>query len=269
RPVPTREEILRAADERLLAEVPADLGAALGDKANGDAELGDAANGALVGGEDAARVRALGERMLEGRDPADVVAWLLARGGAVSSSAARDVAPAKGPPSKQGKNDARGDSRSHARGDSRGDSRGAPRGRGGRDGGRGGEEFITYQVSWGAMLGADVRRILAMVCRRGDITHAEVGAIHVSQKSSTVDIAARVAAEFEVAVERPDDRPPKARFRRWNPDAARGAKGEGAPRKEFRGREGAQKGKAPRKPGRPRKVGPKAKHAPLHDLAAS
>jgi ATP-dependent RNA helicase DeaD len=81
-------------------------------------------------------------------------------------------------------------------------------------------DFITYQVSWGAHAGADTRRLLAMVCRRGDVSSDVVGAIRVAPKSSTVEISSSVAPRFERAVTRPDKRNPRAQFRRWNPNAS-------------------------------------------------
>ncbi|MBW2224746.1 MAG: DbpA RNA binding domain-containing protein, partial [Deltaproteobacteria bacterium] len=80
-------------------------------------------------------------------------------------------------------------------------------------------DFITYQVSWGAHAGADTRRLLAMVCRRGDVSSDVVGAIRVAPKSSTVEISSSAAQRFERAVTRPDERNPRAQFRRWNPNA--------------------------------------------------
>jgi ATP-dependent RNA helicase DeaD len=190
-PVPTREDILEAADDRVFGQIPEDLDSTLGD--------------------DAKRLKKLAARILKEREPADVVAWLLGRAGAVASSAARKVqggAPPKG--------SARGEDARPARGGDR------PASHGTRSRREPGEDFVTFQISWGGMAGADPRRILAMVCRRGDITSAEVGAIHVTEKSSSVDIASSVAERFEEAVKKPDDRPPKAKFRRWDPNGGPG-----------------------------------------------
>jgi len=57
-------------------------------------------------------------------------------------------------------------------------------------------DFITFQVSWGGEAGADTRKLLAMVCRRGDVSSELVGAIRVSPKSSTVDILASEAVRI-------------------------------------------------------------------------
>jgi len=63
-------------------------------------------------------------------------------------------------------------------------------------------------VTWGADQGADARRLLAIVCRRGGIRGIEVGAIRVGTWSSTVDVAAEVAERFAVAVAVADPREP-------------------------------------------------------------
>ncbi len=83
-------------------------------------------------------------------------------------------------------------------------------------------EFVTFQVSWGARRGADPRRLLALVCRRGRVSRTDIGAIRIAPESSTVEVAAPLAAKFEDAVRRRDPRDPNVRFRRWLPPEARG-----------------------------------------------
>ena len=107
-----------------------------------------------------------------------------------------------------------------------------PRDRGGREdrGDRGGDRppskgrrskkdagaFVPFQVSWGAAAGADARRLLALVCRRGDVTKEQVGVIRVGPRSSRVEIAESAANDFERAAKRPDTgRDKHVRFRRW------------------------------------------------------
>lgn len=182
-PIPTPEEILPASDERLRKSFLQDL-------SNSDARIDS-------------RSHDLAERLLAEHSPEEVVAWLLKRETVRSHGTPRrvrdDAKPARGDrkPHKAGP-------RSHSRQRAQGD-------------------FITYQVSWGAHGGADTRRLLAMVCRRGDVSSDVVGAIRVAPKSSTVDIASSIAQRFERAVARPDKRNPRAQFRRWNPKA--GTKG--------------------------------------------
>jgi hypothetical protein len=87
---------------------------------------------------------------------------------------------------------------------------------------RGGDgEFVSYQVSWGEEKGADPRRLLALVCRRGGVDRGDVGAIRVGPRSSTVEVTKDTADRFERAVQKPDKRDAHVRFRRWVPGSQR------------------------------------------------
>ena len=61
-------------------------------------------------------------------------------------------------------------------------------------------------MSWGERTGATPSRLLSHVCRRGGLDSRQVGAIQISAKSSTVDIAREAADAFEARVRRPDRR---------------------------------------------------------------
>jgi ATP-dependent RNA helicase DeaD len=221
-PVPDRDAILGAADARLAEALAQDAGSP------------------------PERLRALAERLLEGAEPAEVVAQLLARSTHAGPCPPRHV-PA--PQLKKNKGDrgsarAGSDARREPRsGPKRGDSRGqadAPRsqGRGSRSRPehpssstersastersgsarrRSGETFVTYQVSWGAHAGADPRRLLALVCRRAGLGRNDIGAIRIAPKSSTVEIARPAVPKFEQAIRRKDERDPHVRFRPWQP----------------------------------------------------
>jgi ATP-dependent RNA helicase DeaD len=178
-PIPTSAEILAAADERLADSFLRDLA-----RADGDVD---------------ARSQDLAERLLAKHSPAELVACLLKREAERSHGTPRNVRDDVKP--------ARRERTPHKAG-SRSQPRQRPQG-----------DFITYQVSWGAHAGADTRRLLAMVCRRGDVSSDVVGAIRVAPKSSTVEISSNAAQRFERAVTRPDKRNPRAQFRRWNPNA--------------------------------------------------
>ncbi|MCB9661123.1 MAG: DbpA RNA binding domain-containing protein [Sandaracinaceae bacterium] len=52
-------------------------------------------------------------------------------------------------------------------------------------------------MSWGEEKGADVRRLLAILCRKGDVTSQDIGEIRVQARSSAVDVHASVAEQFE------------------------------------------------------------------------
>ncbi|NNK06180.1 MAG: DEAD/DEAH box helicase [Myxococcales bacterium] len=178
-PIPTPEEIFAAADER-----------------TGDSFLRDLANQTV---EPDSRATALAERLLAEHSPTELVACLLKR----------EAKRVQGTP-KRVRDDAKParHERSPRKVGPNGQSRRRPQG-----------DFVTYQVSWGGQAGADTRKLLAMVCRRGGVSSEVVGAIRVLPKSSTVEIAASAAQSFERAVARPDKRNPRARFRRWDPRA--------------------------------------------------
>jgi ATP-dependent RNA helicase DeaD len=78
-------------------------------------------------------------------------------------------------------------------------------------------EFKSFHVSWGERDGADARRLLAMVCRRGKIRGRDVGAIRVETSFSLIQVANEVAASFAKAASRPDPREPRIYIR---PDRA-------------------------------------------------
>lgn len=79
-------------------------------------------------------------------------------------------------------------------------------------------DFVTFQVSWGAKMGADTRRLLAIACRRGDIESRDVGAIRIGPASSLIEVRAHRAESFAAASARPDPRDPKVRFRLYDPE---------------------------------------------------
>jgi ATP-dependent RNA helicase DeaD len=73
-------------------------------------------------------------------------------------------------------------------------------------------EWATFRVTWGANAGADPRRLLALVCRRGNIRGSDVGAIRVGPSASTVNVAAEVARSFAEAAMAPDPRDPRVKI---------------------------------------------------------
>jgi ATP-dependent RNA helicase DeaD len=71
------------------------------------------------------------------------------------------------------------------------------------------QRWQAFRVSWGESHGADARRLLAMLCRRGGIRGSDIGAIRIAGRSSVVEIAAAVAGSFERATREPDPRDPR------------------------------------------------------------
>ncbi|MCA9000756.1 MAG: DEAD/DEAH box helicase, partial [Planctomycetes bacterium] len=70
-----------------------------------------------------------------------------------------------------------------------------------------------FTINWGKSTGASPQRILALVCRRGDISSNEVGSIRLGPSSSTFEISGRVAKDFATKANRFDPRDPGIRIR--------------------------------------------------------
>ncbi len=80
--------------------------------------------------------------------------------------------------------------------------------------------MTRFSINWGLRNGANPRRILALICRRGDITSRMVGAINMDSFTTTFEINGSVASGFESAVRQPDPRDPGLRITRGgNPPA--------------------------------------------------
>ncbi len=182
----------------------------------------------------------LADRLLDGFPAREVLARLLAHMDLNGVCEPRDVRSPEGGKKKRKKDRDRdrGDRDRGDRGrdrfsDNRSDDRGDRPRRPRKDSG----DFVKFQVSWGAQRGADPRRLLALVCRRGDLSRDDVGAIRVAPRSSMIEIARGRASDFESIVKRPDPRDPHVHFRRWQDDGPPRREGGGQRRdnKPFRG----------------------------------
>lgn len=105
------------------------------------------------------------------------------------------------------------------------------------------DRYSVFRINWGEADGADPRRVLALVCRRGRIDGDQVGAIRVGPGGTTFEVREDVAATFLRSALRPDPRNPELFIQ-----ALRG-RGDEAPegrRQPFRprgqGRSGAEGG---------------------------
>lgn len=68
--------------------------------------------------------------------------------------------------------------------------------------------FTRFRINWGRRDGADPRRVMAHVCRRGQVESHLVGAIAVQFAFTTFEIASEAAATFQRRAQRPDRRDP-------------------------------------------------------------
>jgi ATP-dependent RNA helicase DeaD len=74
------------------------------------------------------------------------------------------------------------------------------------------ENWGMFRVTWGQLQGADARRVLAVVCRRGGIRGADVGAIRIGPTASIIEVKEAVAAEFATRALQPDPQEPRIRI---------------------------------------------------------
>ena len=199
---PGPEEIRAAADARLLDGVKEAVTGAVGSSDDsGDPEMSRS------------RRQELAARLLEetGSSPEAVIGALLELLDHAGPTEPRTLAKRSEGRSSNAK-DTRGGKGARGRDNDRRDAGGKSEPRRGK--GAGGD-FVAFQVSWGATRGADARRLLALVCRRGNVTKDDVGAIRVGPRSSSVEIARSAVATFEAGIRRPDTRDGHVRFRRW------------------------------------------------------
>ncbi len=76
------------------------------------------------------------------------------------------------------------------------------------------DAHVLFHVNFGDAEGATPARILAMVCRRGNVRGTDVGGIEIGPHRTTFGVAPVVSAAFARAAARPDRREPKVRIER-------------------------------------------------------
>jgi ATP-dependent RNA helicase DeaD len=174
--VPTAASIRAAQDERLFAELTS--------------EGSDSAR------PPDARAAALAERLASSSDPTRVIARLVSRITTQGTAEPREISKVEPPARARPIHDSAPRVREHL----------AKKGNAG---------WVRFRVSWGQAHGADTRRLVAMLCRRGKIEGRDIGAIDVQRTSSIVEISAASAESFERETKPPDPRDPRIQIRRW------------------------------------------------------
>ncbi|MFO0726239.1 MAG: DEAD/DEAH box helicase [Myxococcota bacterium] len=229
--VPTADDVLKAADDRLIQELEQNL-----------SEVPEP------------RLAAFAERLVGLYDPPALVAALLARVGYRGPVEPRQVKvleldrrprepredlrprtprppPHRREPQRRDEGSApreerepqRFERQGRAPHEPRGEARPEHRGRPGRDAA---PETVAFRLSYGQRDGADPRRLMAIVCRWGRIAGDRVGAIRIGDTDSTFEIALDAASDFARATSRPDPRNPKLQIEELR---HRGAKRSGKP----------------------------------------
>ena len=123
--------------------------------------------------------------LLDGRDPAHVVALLLEIAQPKGERQPMDIKESKA--GSRGRQSAAGASSSE-------------------------QGFVRFSINWGEANGAATNRVLGHVCRRGQVKSQLIGLIEVGAEESTFDVDPNVAARFEKLVQRRDARDPNLRI---------------------------------------------------------
>jgi ATP-dependent RNA helicase DeaD len=194
-PVPSAEQIRANLDQKFF------------DKLTGDDEPVAAVSG---------RHQALAERLAARDDAPRIIARLLGMARASGETEPREIRRIdRGPERKApyGQNErgpaARGPNRDRPERPSRERADGPHESKPYRGAQRAGGDWVAFRVGWGGVEGADARKLLAMVCRWGEIRGTDVGAIEIERDYSRISVKAEVASGFADATSRPDPRNPR------------------------------------------------------------
>ncbi len=191
------------------------------------------------------------ERLLEGKEPAQVLAAMLELHRPRGGPQPRELGTA--PVESEARGNYRGQERNNGRNQGRGNYKGAGSHQGagyqrsgyqggGYQGGKGRPDHrqsdhrqsggqdrarfsdnTSFHINWGFAAGATPKRILAHICRRGGIEGREVGAIRLQAHDATFEVGANVAQSFENAVRGRDSRDPHLRIQRaWQKGGSQG-----------------------------------------------
>ena len=193
--VPGADEVRKELDQRRRTALVTDL----------EATLAEAPRPAHV---------AQAQELLEEHDPSLVVAALLARLEPKDAPQPREVtalnsksADRRGPRDNQ--SDGRSNYRERPQRGQRSFQRGGKAPHNGPNSGS-----VRFFVNWGRNQGADPRRLLAALCRRGQVQGSDIGSIAIHPNASTFDVAADIAEAFERNASRPDKRDRRTHIRR-------------------------------------------------------
>jgi len=205
--------------------------------------------------------------LLDGRDPAAVVAMLLEFAEPSPVRAPMEIREPRAGSAASGKRSDSGGKRSDSRGkwSDSGSKRSDSGSKRSDSGGKRSESgFVRFSINWGEGTGASPSRILGHVCRRGDVHSRSVGAIKIGDTTSTFEIEGSAAAVFEKRARRPDARDPKLKI--FRPSAASGQTTKPVPRvdglaseRPKPGTKSGWKAKPGFKPGSKGKAGPKTR----------
>lgn len=185
-PIPTAADIRTRRDERFLALLTADSPV--------DPQAGEISSPAQK-----AHLRTLAERILKLDNALQAVTNLLEKARASGPTEPKEITAITPPEKRAGRGP-------------EGRERRPREDRAPRDNN---QTFDLFRIAWGQEHGADARRLVAMVCRRGNIESRSIGAIRVQRTFSTVEIETSAAPAFEERAAMPDPRDPRVTIRRF------------------------------------------------------
>ncbi len=149
------------------------------------------------------------EDLIQGRDATELVAALLGRIEPAQKVEPRDVETAR--PKERCEGPQRQD---YGKRKGMGPGRGFAGGTRPRRSQHGNGNAVRFFVNWGVNQGATPGRLLAAVCRRGEVSGEHIGSIAIHPNASTFDVRADVAERFERLAGRRDPRDPQTHIRR-------------------------------------------------------
>jgi len=152
---------------------------------------------------------ALAEQLLAQGDAVDIVAALIARGNHVGPCEPRDIQPVV---------------------DKKHDRARKP-GKREREQARRNTNFVPFHITWGERHGANPSRLLAMVCRRGNVPGRAVGQIRIGEFRSVFEVDVKLADNFARAASQLDKRNPRVKIRRWTEKAPPRRNNHGKPQR--------------------------------------
>lgn len=174
-----------------------------------------------------AQATELAARLLEGQDPAALVAQLLTRVVRAEGCEPQEVQVVEPPRPR--------------------------RPQGGDVSGR----FARFEVNWGSSAGASPPRVLAMLCRRGRVDREHLGEIRVLDGCSVVEVDLEVADDFAAAMRKRDSRDRHIRIRPAGPPGHGGQEGHDGHRGHPQSHHGGYQGGPPRGPRPQRREAPR------------
>jgi len=169
--------------------------------------------------EPSAEQLAQASKLLEGRTPEAVVAALVDMRRGTDGPAAQELGSTPPAAAYEGRRETRSYQRDGGSFKKNGFKPGGgfKRENGFKPGGRSfkdGAGSTRFHINWGFDGGANPKRLLAHICRRGGIEGRHVGAIRIQPQGSTFEVQGQVASEFETRARKRDNRDPHLRIQR-------------------------------------------------------